>query len=147
MNRPFLTTALLVAVLAALSACSGGSQSGNADANASASPGVSVAPDSAGGGGGRRGGNQMGKILQTLGLSDDQKAQIRAIMADARKKNAGLDRTDPASRTTMRANMKAAYAKIDTVLTPAQRTQFHAKMDAMRAKYQKNRPQTASTPS
>jgi hypothetical protein len=39
-------------------------------------------------------------------------------------------------RDQKRANMKAAYAKVDTVLTPAQRTELHAKLDAMRAQNQ-----------
>ncbi len=69
----------------------------------------------------------MGKILMQLNLSDDQKAQIRSIMADARKANAGVTDKD-----AKRANMKAAYAKVDAVLTPDQRAAFKAKMDAMR---------------
>jgi Spy/CpxP family protein refolding chaperone len=76
-------------------------------------------------------GNRMGKILMSLNLNDDQKTQIRAIIADARKQNANV--TD---RDQKRANMKAAYAKVDTVLTPAQRTQLHAKLDAMRQQNQ-----------
>ncbi len=71
---------------------------------------------------------RMGKVLMSLDLSDAQKTQIRAIIADARKQNQSV--TD---RDQKRANMKAAYAKVETVLTPAQRTQLHAKMEAMRA--------------
>ena len=40
-------------------------------------------------------------------------------------------------RDARRANMKAAYEKIDTVLTPEQRTELHAKLDAM---HQQNAP-------
>lgn len=71
---------------------------------------------------------RMGKILMSLDLSDAQKTQIRAIIADARSQNKTV--TD---RDQKRANMKAAYAKVEIVLTPAQRTQLHAKMEAMRA--------------
>jgi Spy/CpxP family protein refolding chaperone len=71
---------------------------------------------------------RMGKILMSLNLTDAEKSQIRAIIADARKQNENVTDRDP-----KRANMKAAYAKIDTVLTPAQRTELHAKLDAMRA--------------
>jgi hypothetical protein len=48
-------------------------------------------------------------------------------MADARKQNANV--TD---RDQRRANFKAAMTKVEGVLTPAQRTALHAKMDAMR---------------
>jgi Spy/CpxP family protein refolding chaperone len=76
-------------------------------------------------------GRRMGQLLMSLNLSDAQKTQIRAIMADAHKQNQNV--TD---RDERRANMKAAMGKIDTVLTPAQRTELHAKMDAMRAQGQ-----------
>jgi Spy/CpxP family protein refolding chaperone len=79
--------------------------------------------------------HRMGQMLMSLDLSDAQKAQIRAIMADAHKQNANV--TD---REQRRANMKAALAKIDTVLTPAQRTALHAKMDAARRQTQGPQP-------
>ena len=63
----------------------------------------------------------------SLGLSDDQKNKIRGIMRDAKQQNASV--TDP---TVRRANFKAAFAKIDTVLTSDQRTQLHAKLDQLR---------------
>jgi Spy/CpxP family protein refolding chaperone len=72
-------------------------------------------------------GNRMGKMLMSLNLNDAQKTQIRSIIADARKQNQSV--TD---RDQKRANMKAAYAKVETVLTPAQRNELHAKMAAMR---------------
>jgi len=75
-------------------------------------------------GGGRR---MMAQALMSLGLSDDQKGKIRDIMSDVKKQNEGV--TDPDTR---RANYKAGFAKIETVLTPDQRTKLHAKMDAMR---------------
>lgn len=81
-------------------------------------------------------GGRMGKILMQLNLSDAQKTQVRAIIADARKQN-----KDVTDRDVRRTNMKAAYAKVDTVLTPAQRTELHAKMDAMREQSQTPRPQ------
>lgn len=75
--------------------------------------------------GGQRG--HMGKILMSLNLSDAQKTQIRSIMADTRKQNENV--TD---RDQRRANYKAAMSKVEAVLTPAQRTELHTKMDAMR---------------
>ena len=81
-------------------------------------------------------GNRMGKMLMSLNLTEAQKTQIRAIMADARKQNHNL--TD---RDQRRANMKAAMDKVETVLTPAQRTELHAKMEAMRQQNPGARPQ------
>jgi Spy/CpxP family protein refolding chaperone len=75
-------------------------------------------------GGGRR---IMAQVLMSLGLTDDQKGKIRGIMSDVKKQNEGV--TDPETR---RANYKAGYAKIETVLTPDQLSKFHAKMDQMR---------------
>ena len=63
----------------------------------------------------------------SLNLSDAQKTQIRSIMADTRKQNENV--TD---RDQRRANYKAAMTKVEAVLTPAQRTELHAKLDAMR---------------
>jgi Spy/CpxP family protein refolding chaperone len=81
-------------------------------------------------------GHRMGQMLMSLNLSDDQKQRISAIMADARKQNA-----DVTDRDQRRANMKAAIAKVDTVLTPAQRTEWHAKMEAARQQTQGSHPQ------
>jgi len=81
-------------------------------------------------------GHRMGEMLMSLNLNDAQKGQIRAIMADARKQNENV--TD---RDQRRANMKAAMTKVETVLTPAQRTQLHAKMEAMRQQNQTGHPQ------
>jgi Spy/CpxP family protein refolding chaperone len=77
----------------------------------------------------------MAEALMSLGLSDTQKNQIRGIMADARAKNQNAD------QDTRRANYKAAFAKIDTVLTPDQRTRLHAKLDAMRKEHDAAPPQ------
>ncbi len=82
-------------------------------------------------GGGR---HVMAEALMSLGLSDAQKQQIRGIMADTRAKNQNVD------PETKRANYKAAFAKIDTVLTPDQRTRLHAKMDQMRKEREQGTP-------
>jgi Spy/CpxP family protein refolding chaperone len=79
------------------------------------------------GGGAPRDRGRFGKVLMTLGLSDGQKSQIRQIMKDARAQN--HDVTDPQQRRT---NMRAALAKVEAVLTPAQRDDLHKKMQAMR---------------
>jgi Spy/CpxP family protein refolding chaperone len=56
-------------------------------------------------------------------------------MSAARKQSAGAD------QATRRANFQAAMAKIDTILTPDQRTKLHAKLDQMR-----NERQQSSSP-
>ena len=86
--------------------------------------------------GGPSGGrHRMAEALMGLGLSDAQKAQVRDIMSAARKQSAGAD------QATRRANFQAAMAKIDTILTPDQRTKLHAKLDQMR-----NERQQSSSP-
>jgi Spy/CpxP family protein refolding chaperone len=165
MKRPFLTLATTLVSLAFLtSACTHSSDSTTTDTSGAGAAATSTAgaqsaagPQSSGGamggamsggamsgGGSGRGGagRMMGKILMGLGLSDDQKAQIKTLRADFQAKNKGLQRGDPARL----ANMKDYYAKIDAVLTPAQRDAFHAKMKAMRAKYQQQQGQTQQQP-
>ena len=62
----------------------------------------------------------------SLNLSDQEKSQIKTIMQNARQQNQNAD------RDTRRANMQAAFKKIDAILTPDQRLQLHAKLDALR---------------
>jgi Spy/CpxP family protein refolding chaperone len=71
------------------------------------------------GGGGKHGNQAFAKMLLSLNLSDGQKSQIRAMMTDARAKMKTL--TDQQAK---RDTMKAAFAKIETVLTPAQATKL-----------------------
>ena len=73
-----------------------------------------------------QGHRRFGQILLSLNLSDQQKAQIRAIVQSARQQSQNAD------RETRRANMQTAFKKIDGVLTPSQRQKLHAKLDAMR---------------
>jgi Spy/CpxP family protein refolding chaperone len=82
------------------------------------------------GGPGGHGNQRFAKMLMSLNLSDDQKNQIRSIMAAARAKAKTL--TDiQAKRDTMRG----AFTQIETVLTPAQRTKLHAERDAFKAQH------------
>jgi Spy/CpxP family protein refolding chaperone len=86
------------------------------------------APDQGGPAGAAGGRQRFAKMLMGLDLSDDQKNHIRSIMADARTKSKAL--TD---RQAKRDTMRAAFAQIETVLTPAQRTKLHAERDALKA--------------
>jgi Spy/CpxP family protein refolding chaperone len=119
---------VLTAVLAMSLFCGGVSIAGAAGGFGAAASAQQAPGGDQGGQGGHGGPNaRMGQVLMSLGLSDAQKQQIRDIVADARKKNQGV--TD---RDQRRATMKAAFAKVDTVLTPAQRDSFHKQMQAMR---------------
>jgi Spy/CpxP family protein refolding chaperone len=120
MKSSFLTTALAAAVVFTGAGTLGPLAAGTVPA-AFAQDQPSPAPPSGGGHG------RMGQVLMSLNLNDSQKSQIRSIMADTRKQNENV--TD---RDTRRANYKAAMTKVEAVLTPAQRTALHAKMDAMR---------------
>jgi Spy/CpxP family protein refolding chaperone len=127
--RPSLTrlagplTAACLAVLLLATGCSG-KPADVAQSSAQAQPaGTAGAPGSAG----ARGNARFGKVLQRLDLSDTQKEQIRTIMKDARTQARGT--TDTGQR---RAAMRAAFAKVQDVLTPAQRDAFKAKMQELR---------------
>jgi Spy/CpxP family protein refolding chaperone len=60
--------------------------------------------------------------MRGLGLSSAQRQQIAGIMKNSRTASKGAD---PQAR---RANRLAMRQQIDGVLTPDQRTQFHAKL-------------------
>lgn len=70
-----------------------------------------------------------GGFYKTLGLSADQKKQIKTIMRTAREKNKDAD---PA---TKRASRAATMAQIRAVLTPEQQAKFDAHVSAMRAQH------------
>lgn len=124
-RRPLsLLIACIVATLP-LAACSGKSAApdGTTGSDVQGSAGSGPAGAAGGPAAGRR---RMAQALAGLGLSDDQKAQIREIMRSARKENVNAD------PQTRRANYKAAFAKIDALLTPDQRTKLHARLGTMR---------------
>ncbi len=125
-ERATRTTLRIAAAFAAITLSSG--VAGVAGVSTGVTP-AALAQAQGGPPGGPQGGGRhvMAQALMSLGLSDDQKGKIRDIMGDVRKQNEGV--TDPDAR---RANYKAGYAKIETVLTPDQRTKFHAKLDEMR---------------
>src|SRR5580700_10560485 len=118
-----LTIRFTLALLAALAiaGCSRSADTGSGGDNA-AQPGSAGAMSQ----GGPARIHRFGRILQSLNLTPAQETQIKTIMANTRAKNTGAD------TQTKRDNMKAALAQIDQILTPAQRTELHAKMQAMR---------------
>lgn len=121
-----LLAAACLALTLGTAACSSTNASAQNTSATQADPGA-PSPAAPGAAGTRRGNARFGQVLQSLGLSDDQKAQIRKIMADARSQ--ARTETDPDAR---RATMRAAFQKIQDVLTPAQRDAFKAKMQAAR---------------
>ncbi|HMD03040.1 MAG TPA: Spy/CpxP family protein refolding chaperone [Candidatus Baltobacteraceae bacterium] len=142
--RPNIGIPVICAALAlSLAACSNGSGSGSTGSSgqsttAAAQNGAAAPADQATGGAPGTGsgrGRRFGELLKSLNLTPQQTEQIKAIVADARKKSEGAD------RETRRANMRAAYDKIETtVLTPPQRAEFQKKLAAMRAQYQQHSP-------
>jgi Spy/CpxP family protein refolding chaperone len=135
-RTPLALAALGLALALPLAGCAGKTASdtgGNAAQGSSgASSGAAGGSMQGGAGPAAPGGSpmasrrRMGKILLSLGLSDDQKSQIRTIMRNARKDSMNAD------GPTRKANFQAALAKIDTVLSPDQRTKFDAEMRAGR---------------
>lgn len=76
---------------------------------------------------GKRGAAGM-KMMEQLGLSDAQKAQIKPIMqkakADTRAIRQDTTLAPEAKRTRTKAIREAAQAQVQAILTPAQRTQM-----------------------
>jgi HlyD family secretion protein len=87
-----------------------------------------------GGGGGRGGGAQ--RMIEQLGLTADQQKKAEPILADMRAKTmAAMAADDPqARRAAMGKAREEMLAKLDPILTPAQKT----KLVALRAQMQQN---------
>jgi len=86
-----------------------------------------------GGQGGQGGGRLMTRLMEELDLDAGQKAKAEAIFAEARQKAmaAASGATDPqARRKAMRAANEAAFAKLEPLLKPDQKT----KLTALRAR-------------
>ena len=131
-----LALAATVLIAAGCSAQHSDSSTDSTGAGAGASTGAASSAANPGGGSPQTRG-RMGQILMSLNLTDDQKAKIKQIMAQTRKENENI--TD---RAVKRANFRAAYQRVQEVLTPDQQTQFKAKMAAMRAAQSPNPDQT-----
>lgn len=68
--------------------------------------------------------------LGKLNLSPAQHSQLAAVFAQAKQQRQANRTADPAAR---RANALRFRSQIDGILTPAQRTQFHAALQQARA--------------
>jgi Spy/CpxP family protein refolding chaperone len=83
-----------------------------------------------------RGGLQA--AVESLNLTDDQKAKVKDIFADAKTKRQAVFNDTSLNEDQKKANMKELHegtlAKLNGVLTPEQQTELKSKMEAARAK-------------
>jgi len=101
-------------------------------ANSQATP----APQAAGKEMGMHGGLQA--AVESLNLTDDQKAKVKDIFADAKTKRQAVSNDASLSDEQKKAKMKelhsATMAKLNEVLTPEQQTELKSKMEGAKAK-------------
>ncbi len=101
-------------------------------ANSQAAP----APQAAGKEMGMHGGLQA--AVESLTLTDDQKAKVKDIFADAKTKRQAVSNDASLSDEQKKAKMKELHssimAKLNEVLTPEQQTELKSKMEAAKAK-------------
>ena len=94
------------------------------------------APQASGKQMGMRGGLQA--AVESLNLTDDQKAKVKDIFADARTKYQTVSSDTSLSDDQKKAKMKELHegtlAKVNAVLTPDQQTELKSKIEAAKAK-------------
>jgi periplasmic protein CpxP/Spy len=94
------------------------------------------APQTAGKEKGMHGGLQA--AVESLNLTDEQKAKVKDIFADAKAKHQAVSGDASLSEEQKKAKMKelhtATMAKLNEVLTPEQQTELKSKMEAAKAK-------------
>jgi len=100
-------------------------------ANSQATP----APQAAGKEMGMHGGLQA--AVESLNLTDDQKAKVKDIFADAKTKRQAVSSdtslTDDQKKAKMKELHSAAMANLNEVLTPEQQAELKSKMEAAKA--------------
>ena len=100
-------------------------------ANSQAAP----APQTAGKQMGMHGGLQA--AVESLNLTDDQKAKVKDIFAEARAKHQAVSSDTTLSDDQKKAKVKelhtATMTKLNEVLTPEQQTELKSKMEAAKA--------------
>ena len=76
--------------------------------------------------------------VQSLNLTDDQKAKVKDIFADAKTKKQALSSDTSLNEEQKKAKMKELHsgimAKLNEVLTPEQQTELKSKMEAAKTK-------------
>jgi len=120
---------------AAVLLCAGGLMTGAAMAQQDAPPPPDGAMQGPPPGGPGRGGpeHRLDMLQKRLGLTDDQKAQVKSIFEGQRAKMEAVHSNASLSEQDRRAQMRAIHedgeVKIHSVLTPDQKTKY----DAMQA--------------
>jgi len=76
--------------------------------------------------------------VESLNLTDDQKAKVKDIFADAKTKKQAASSDASLSEEQKKAKMKELHsgvmAKLNEVLTPEQQTELKNKMEAAKTK-------------
>ncbi len=83
-------------------------------------------------------GGGLQAAVESLTLTDDQKAKVKDIFADAKTKHQAVSSDASLSEEQKKAKMKELHAgimaKLNEVLTPEQQTELKTKMEAAKAK-------------
>jgi Spy/CpxP family protein refolding chaperone len=83
-------------------------------------------------------GGGLEAAVQSLNLTDDQKAKVKDIFADAKNKKQAVSSDTSLSEEQKKAKMKELHsgvmAKLNEVLTPEQQTELKSKMEAGKSK-------------
>ena len=99
-------------------------------------PANSAAPQAGGKETGMHGGLQA--AVESLNLTDDQKAKVKDIFADAKTKKQAVSSDASLSEEQKKTKMKELHtsitAKLNEVLTPDQQTELKTKMETAKAK-------------
>ena len=82
-------------------------------------------------------GGGLQAAVESLNLTDEQKAMVRDIFADAKTKHQAVSSDTTLSDEQKKAKMKELHsslmAKLNEVLTPEQQTELKSKMEAAKA--------------
>jgi Spy/CpxP family protein refolding chaperone len=102
-----------------------------------ARPQATPAPQTAGKEMGMHGGGLQAAV-ESLNLTDDQKAKVKDIFADAKSKKQTVSGDASLSEEQKKAKIKELHsgimAKLNEVLTPEQQTELKSKMEAAKTK-------------
>jgi len=83
-------------------------------------------------------GSGLETAVESLNLTDDQKAKVKDIFADAKTKKQALSSDTSLSEEQKKAKMKELHSsimtKLNEVLTPDQQTELKSKMEAAKSK-------------
>ena len=82
-------------------------------------------------------GGGLQAAVESLNLTDEQKAKVKDIFADAKIKHQAVSNDASLSEEQKKAKMKelhsATMAKLNEMLTPEQQTELKSKMEAAKA--------------